>query len=455
MKSICPNLKLFDKKVLVLGLSKSGISAAKYLNKAGADVYLTESREERPEDAEKIQELKNLGINVETGGHSDEFIKDSYIAVTSPGIPPHSDIMKRLKEEKIKVISEIELAYSQTGVPFIVITGTNGKTTTTALTAHILSSEYNAEPCGNYGVPPCDLLDKDLDFMVCECSSFQLEYSNSFQPQISVWTNFTPDHIDWHGGLENYFKAKAKIFKGPQAPQFSVLNAKDEKLFEFSKECGGTVFLFDGDIGKNCSYIKDGAIYFKRDDKEERIIDLADCPLIGNHNYQNVMCAVIAAKIEGVSNEDIKKSIMSFKVPEHRLEKFAQNDRTVFYNDSKATNPEASLVAINSFNGCDVVLIAGGRDKNTDLAEFCDAVKKHIKTVVLIGEAADRFDENLRENGFDNIIRENTMQSAIDKSIELNPDVVLLSPACASFDMFSGYEERGRVFKDYVLSKIN
>ena len=454
MKSICPNLKLFDKKVLVLGLSKSGISAAKYLNKAGADVYLTESREQKPEDVEKIQELKNLGINVETGGHSDEFIKDAYIAVTSPGIPPHSDIMKRLKEEKITVISEVELAYSQTGVPFIAITGTNGKTTTTALTAHILSSEFKAEPCGNYGVPPCDLLDKDLDFMVCECSSFQLEYSNSFVPQISVWTNFTPDHIDWHGGLENYFKAKAKIFKGPQAPQFSVLNAKDERLLHFSKECGGTVFLFDADIGENCSYIREEAIYFKRSGKEEKIITLDECPLIGNHNYQNVMCAIIAAKIEGVSNEDIKKSIMSFKVPEHRLEKFAQKEKTVFYNDSKATNPEASLVAINSFNGCDVVLIAGGRDKNTDLAEFCNAVKKHIKTVVLIGEAADRFDENLRENGFDNIIRENTMQSAIDKSIELNPDVVLLSPACASFDMFSGYEERGRVFKDYVLSKI-
>ncbi len=454
MKSICPNLKLFDKKVLVLGLSKSGISAAKYLNKAGADVYLTESREQKPEDVEKIQELKNLGINVETGGHSDEFIKDAYIAVTSPGIPPHSDIMKRLKEEKITVISEVELAYSQTGVPFIAITGTNGKTTTTALTAHILSSEFKAEPCGNYGVPPCDLLDKDLDFMVCECSSFQLEYSNSFVPQISVWTNFTPDHIDWHGGLENYFKAKAKIFKGPQAPQFSVLNAKDERLLHFSKECGGTLFLFDADIGENCSYIREEAIYFKRSGKEEKIITLDECPLIGNHNYQNVMCAIIAAKIEGVSNEDIKKSIMSFKVPEHRLEKFAQKEKTVFYNDSKATNPEASLVAINSFNGCDVVLIAGGRDKNTDLAEFCDAVKKHIKTVVLIGEAADRFDENLRENGFDNIIRENTMQSAIDKSIELNPDVVLLSPACASFDMFSGYEERGRVFKDYVLSKI-
>lgn len=455
MKAICPNLKLFDKKVLVLGLSKSGISAAKYLNSAGADVYLTESREPKSGDDVKIEELRNLGVHVETGGHSDEFIKDSYIAVTSPGIPPRSDIMARLKKENIEVISEVELAFTQTGVPFIAITGTNGKTTTTALTAHILSSEYKAEPCGNYGVPPCDLLDKDLDFMVCECSSFQLEYSNSFVPQISVWTNFTPDHIDWHGGLENYFKAKAKIFKGPQAPQFSVLNAKDKKLLEFSKECTGTVFLFDGDVGENCSYIRDNSIYYKRSGKEEKIIDLCDCPLIGNHNYQNVMCSVIVAKIEGISNENIRNSIMTFKVPEHRLEKFAHTDKTVFYNDSKATNPEASLVAINSFNDCDVVLIAGGRDKNTDLSEFCDAIKKHIKTVVLIGEAADRFEENLRKNDFNNILRASSMEEAIDKSIELNSDVVLLSPACASFDMYSGYEERGRVFKQYVLSKIN
>lgn len=453
MKS-CPSLKLFDKKVLVLGLSKSGISAAKYLNKIGAEVYITEFRAEKAEDAQKIAELKELGIQVEMGGHSDEFIKDSYIAVTSPGIPPRAEIMQKLKDAKVKVISEIELAYTQTQVPFIAITGTNGKTTTTALTAHILSSEYKAEPCGNYGVPPCDLLEEDIDFMVCECSSFQLEYSNAFRPQISVWTNFTPDHIDWHEGLENYFNAKAKIFKTPQAPAFSVLNAKDEKLLEFSKECGGTVFMFAGDIGENCSYVKDNIIYFKRDGKEEEIISIADCPLIGEHNYQNVMCSVIVAKLEGVPNDKIRESIMSFKVPEHRLEKFAQNEKTVFYNDSKATNPEASLVAINSFNDGDVVLIAGGRDKNTDLKEFCDAINKHIKTVILIGEAAERFDENLKKNGFNNIIREDTMEKAIDKSIELNPDVVLLSPACASFDMYSGYEERGKVFKEYVLSKI-
>ncbi len=443
-----------ERKVLVLGLSKSGISAAKYLNKHGADVYITESRERKDEDNKTIAELELLGINVEMGGHSDEFIKDSYIAVTSPGIPPESEIMKRLKEEKISVISEIELAYTQTQKPFIAITGTNGKTTTTALAAYILSKEFKAYPCGNYGVPPCDLLDGDVEIFVCEVSSFQLEYSNAFQPQISIWTNFTPDHISWHGSLENYFKAKAKIFKTPQEPAFSVLNAKDPKLLEFSKECDGTVFIFAGEIGDNCCYEKNDAIYFKRDGKEEHIIDLKDCPLIGEHNYQNVMCAVIAAKLEGVSNENIKDAIMSFKVPEHRLEKFAQKDGIEFYNDSKATNPEASLVAIRSFNNEDVVLIAGGRDKNTDLKEFDEACKKHIKTIILIGEAADRFEENLKSDGFENIIRESSLQSAVDKAVELKPDVVLLSPACASFDMFSGYEERGRVFKDYVLSRL-
>ena len=455
MKSICPSLKLFDKKVLVLGLSKSGISAAKYLAGIGADVYLTESREQRAEDERNISELKALGVNIEMGGHSEEFIKDAYLAVTSPGIPPHSEIMGRLKDAKVNVISEVELAYTQSGVPFIAITGTNGKTTSTALTSHILSEEFKAVPCGNYGKPPCDLLNEDIDYFVCECSSFQLEYSPSFTPQISVWTNFTPDHIDWHKGLENYFKAKARIFRLPQAPAFSVLNAKDEKLLDFSKHCDGTVFLFAGEIGDNCCYEKDNAIFFKRNGKEEKIIDISDCPLIGEHNYQNIMCSVICAKLVGVDNEKIRNAIMSFKVPEHRLEKFAQYNGITFYNDSKATNPEASLVAIRSFNDQNVVLIAGGRDKNTDLTEFSEACKKHIKDVILIGEAADRFETELRKNDYNSIIRKNSMEEAIDNAIALNPDVVLLSPACASFDMYSGYEERGRVFKEYVLSKTD
>ena len=445
----------YDKKVLILGLSKSGIAAAKYLSGKCANVYITESREEKSEDKELLDELKSLDIKVEMGGHSDEFINESYLAVTSPGIPPRSEIFKRLKDANIPVVSEIELAYSESRKPFIAITGTNGKTTTVALTAHILSEEYKAEPCGNYGVPPCSLLnDNELDYFVCEVSSFQLEKSNSFQPQIACWTNFTPDHIDWHEGLENYFNAKAKIFKFPQLPAFAVFNGQDEKLYEFSKTCASNVFLFDKKAEDNCCYIEDGKIYFTRKSKTEEIIALDECPLIGHHNYQNVMCSIIVAKIEGVSNENIKKAIMSFKVPEHRLEYVTKVGNTEFYNDSKATNPESAIVAINSFNDKNVVLIAGGRDKNTDLKEFCDAVNKHIKTVILIGEAGKRFEENLKQNAFENIIFEETLQNAIDKGLSLNPDVVLLSPACASFDMFSGYEERGKVFKEYVLSKV-
>ncbi len=444
-----------DKKVLVIGLSKSGISAAKFLNRHGADVFLTEFNHAKESDAETIADLQVNGIKVETGGHSEEFLSDCYMAITSPSVPLDSEIMNKLKEKNIQVISEIELAASQTLKPFIAITGTNGKTTTTALTAHILNSESKAEPCGNYGKPPCDIVDDNtIDYFVCECSSFQLAYSPAFQPQISVFTNLTPDHITWHKTLEHYFDSKARIFKSPQAPAFSVLNAKDEKLLELSKTAGGEVFMFGDEIGQNCSYVKDNAVWFKRKGIAEKIIDTADCPLIGEHNFQNLECAIICAKLEGISNENIRTSIISFKVPEHRLEKFASHNGITFYNDSKATNPEASLVAINSFNNCNVALIAGGRDKLTDLTEFCDAVNKHITTVILIGEATERFEENLRKNGFENIIKEASMQNAVNKSIELKPDVVLLSPACASFDMFSGYEERGRIFKEDVLSQI-
>lgn len=443
----------FEKKVLILGLSKSGISAAKYLNKHGADVFITELREPKDEDLAKIKELNALGIKVEMGGHSQEFIEDAYLAVTSPGIPPHSEIFAKLKDAKVKVISEVELAYQESRKPFIAITGTNGKTTTTALTSHILSEEYKAPACGNIGNPPCDLIDENIDYFVCEMSSYQIAMSNSLQVQIACWLNFTPDHLDWHGGLENYFDAKAKLFKSPQTPAFAVFNGADEKLLEFSRHIQSQVFLFAKEVEDNCCYVKNDAIYFKRGGKEEHIIDLKDSPIIGEHNYQNIMCAVIVAKLVGIKNEKIKSAIMTFNAPEHRLEFVREYNGIKFYNDSKATNPEAAIVAIKSFNDVDAVLIAGGRDKNTDLTEFCEEINKHIKTVILIGEASERFAQNLNKNGFNNIIFEKTLQSAIDKAIELNPQVVLLSPACASFDMFKSYEERGSVFKEYALLK--
>ena len=442
-----------DKKVLIMGFSMSGKSAAKYLAHHGADVFITENREQKEEDLKDIQELEGLGIKIEFGGNSDEFLNDSYMAIVSPSVPKESELYKKVQEKNIQIISEIELAYKETGRPFIGITGTNGKTTVTALTSHILSSEYKAPECGNIGVPPTSLLDNDIDYFVCELSSFQMEHTNAFKAQIACWTNFTPDHITWHGTLENYFNAKAKLFRNPTASAFAVLNGADEKLLEFSKTVGGTVFLFDKEVDDNCCYIKDESIFYKRNGKEEFIIKLADCPLIGHHNYQNIMCCVIMAKIIGISNEHIQERIKDFVVPEHRLEKVREYNGITFYNDSKATNPEASIVAINSFNNTDVTLIAGGRDKLTTLDEFCESVKQHIKTVILIGEATERFEEALKKSGFDNILKADTMESAIDKAIELKPNNVLLSPACASFDMFKGYEERGTVFKNYVLSK--
>ena len=430
-------------KVLILGLSKSGISAAKFGVNRGYDIYITESKKEV--NLEQVKELEALGVKVEYGSHSDEFINGSSFAITSPGIPPKSEIFQRLQAKGIKIISEVEFAYLNTDIPFIAITGTNGKTTTTALVSHILSKKFSAPVCGNIGVPPTSLISEKHDFLVLEISSYQAQMTEKFKAKIACWTNFTPDHIDWHGGLENYFKAKAKIFLPPQEPEFAVLNAKDEKLVEFSKECNNVVFF---DKTEGCG-IADSAIYYKN----EEIIKLSDCPLVGHHNYQNIMCGIIIAKLVGMNNSDIREQIMSFRAPEHRLEKVREMNGITFYNDSKATNPEASIVAIESFNNVDVVLILGGRDKNTDLTEMCHSINKHIKTVLLIGEATERFEENLKKNGFSNIIKERTLESAIDKAISLNPDVVLLSPACASFDMFKSYEHRGEVFKNYVLSK--
>ena len=439
-------------KILILGLSKSGIAAAKLGINLGYDVYLTEGKSEVNEL--QVKELENLGIKVEFGGHSDEFIEGAELVITSPGIPPKSEIFKRIQEKNIPIISEVEFAYLNSDVPFIAITGTNGKTTTTVLVSHLLSQNFDAPTCGNIGLPPSSIAEDENDFLVCEISSFQAQMTEKFKPFISCWTNFTPDHIDWHEGLENYFDAKAKIFLGKQSPEYAILNARDEKLFEFSKKCKKSkVFLFDTEDYSNSSYIKNNAIWYKENNKEEKIIDIKDCPLVGHHNYQNVMCGIICAKLCGMENEDIIEGIKSFKAPEHRLEKVRELNGITFYNDSKATNPEASIVAIESFNNLNVALILGGRDKNTDLTEMCNSINKHIKTVILIGEATERFEENLKKNGFNNIMKERSLESSIDKAISLEPDVVLLSPACASFDMFSSYEHRGEVFKEYVLSK--
>lgn len=447
----------FQKKVLIVGLSVTGTACAKYLSKF-CDVYISEFSQKTEEGKDLIFQLEALNVKLEFGSHSDEFIKGSEFAILSPSIPPDSAIIKKLEENKIPYFSDIEFCQrvikDKKNPQMIVITGTNGKTTTTLLMSHIFSQKFAAPSCGNVGVSPVEFLNKNPDYLVVEASSYQLNYTQTLAPKIAVFTNLTPDHLSWHGGIDGYFEAKACIFKRMNENSFAILNYDDEKVRSLKEQIKARVFFFalnkdELPSVKNCAYIYNDAIYFE----EEKIIDTKDVPIVGAHNLQNVMCCILAAKIEGLETSLISQAIKSFKAPAHRCELIRVLDDTAYYNDSKATNPEASIVAINSFEGQKVVLIAGGRDKNTSLKEFVESVKNRISKVVLIGEATKRFMQELYESGYTNIVHAHSLEEAIDLASLDKPDAVLLSPACASFDMFKNYEERGEAFRKYVLSK--
>ncbi len=446
--------KWFDKKVLICGLSKSGIAAAEYLNSKGADCYLSEFKAAEEKDKESIEKLEKQGIHVETGGHSDEFIDDSYVAIMSPGISPQKDIYKRLKEKNIPYIGEVQLAFDETDSSFIAITGTNGKTTTTTLISHLLSDEFDAPVCGNIGIPPTTLLDKKHDFLVCEMSSYQSELSPTIKPLIACFLNWTENHIDWHNGLDNYFKAKAKLFAPEKAPTFAVFNGVDPKVSEFAEKYPYEKFIFAKEVDGNCCFVQDDKIKYKRNGKVEEIIDVSEIPLVGEHNVQNVMVAVIVAKLCGVENDKIVEKIKSFEAVEHRIEYIGTDGVHKFYNDSKSTTTEATIVALKAFPDKKVTLIMGGRDKMTDLTGLCQKVNECVDKVILIGEATQRFKENLEKDGYTNIFEAKTFEESIDKAIEYKNEIILFSPACASFDMFDNFEHRGEEFKKYVRTKI-
>ncbi len=442
---------LENKKVLILGFSTTGYAAAKYFKRCGAEVFVSESSEKQEKNKAKIDELEKLGVKIEFNGHSDEFIEGAQFCILSPSIPDDAEILKRLNEKNIEYFSDIEYVSKLENKKMIVVTGTNGKTTTTALISHILCQKYNAPYCGNIGISPLEYLDKDVDYFVIEASSFQLHYSPSCKPKIGVFCNITPDHILWHKTFENYFEAKAKMFKNMDENSYAVLNYDDENVRKLADKIKAKKYYFsmqDRNM-KNCTYFESGKIYYH----DEKIIDNKDLQIVGPHNMQNVMSAVIVAKILGLDNKTIKNALKTFKAIEHRLEYIRTIDGTDYYNDSKATNPEASIVAINSFKDKKVVLIAGGRDKKTSLKDFIAAVKERISKVVLIGEATNRFKTELAKSGYMSIVNSKTLEEAIDIASLDKPEVVLLSPACASFDMFESYEKRGEAFKNYVLSK--
>lgn len=443
------NLK--NKKVLILGFSTTGIAAAKYFQSQGADVYLSEFNKKSDKDQNEIDKLLSLNIKIEFEGHSDEFINNAEFCILSPSIPFDSPIIKKLEEKNIKYFSDIEYISFDDNEKIVLITGTNGKTTTTALTSHILSKKFKAPYCGNIGISPFEYKNKNVDYYVIEASSYQLYYSNTLKPKIGIFCNLTPDHILWHKNIENYFEAKAKPFRNMSEDDFAILNYDDEYLKRLGSEIKAKVYYFslEKQNFENCIYLENNKIIFKN----EEIIDINQMQIVGPHNVQNAMCSIISAKILGLDNSTIAEALKSFKAIEHRLEFIRTIDGTDYYNDSKATNPEASIVAINSFENKKVVLIAGGRDKKTSLKDFIEAIKSKISKVVLIGEAKARFRQELSESGYLNIVNSKTLEEAIDIASLDRPDIVLLSPACASFDMFENYEKRGEAFKNYVLSK--
>ncbi len=431
------------KKVLILGCSLTGKKSAEYFIKKGYDVYISEFGEKK----DNVEELEKLGVKFEFNGHTEDFTKNAEFCIISPSIKDTSPILSKIT---CPIYSDIEyvgvnLNYED---KMILVTGTNGKTTTTTLISHILS----IPAVGNIGNPPLNVLkNSNPDMLVVEASSYQLHYSKKLTPKISILCNITPDHINWHNTMENYIKDKTDILKRGDKNSYVVLNYDDPYTKTFKDDIKATVYYFS--LNKidyeNACYIYNNSIYFKN----EKIIELKDIPLKGNHNYQNIMCGIIAAKLQGADNETIKNKIKEFKAPAHRLEYIATIGKTDYYNDSKATNPEASNVALNAFPNKRVALIAGGRDKNTPLDEFVSYIKDRIEKVVLIGEAKERFFEALQKIGYTNVLFKNSLNEAIDEAGKNSPDVVLFSPACASFDMFDNFEVRGEAFREYVLQK--
>lgn len=444
-------MELRNKKILILGFSTTGTACAEYFIKKGANVYISEYSEMSEKQKKQAENLKNEGVKIEFGGHTDNFIDGSDFCILSPSIPTDAPVLAKLDKKNIKYFSDIEYVSKFDREKIIMTTGTNGKTTTTALVSHILSQKFNVPVCGNIGISPIEYLDKDVDYYSVEASSFQLYYSPEFAPKIGIFTNLTPDHILWHKTLENYFEAKAKPFRNMSKDDYAILNYDDVKVRQLASEIKANVYYFSlkkQDV-QNQAYLENNKIFFNN----EEIIDISELQIVGSHNIQNAMCAVVSAKILGFDNKTIKSALKSFKAIEHRVEFVRTIDGTSYYNDSKGTNPEASIVAINSFKDKKVVLIAGGRDKKTSLKDFIKAVKENISKVVLIGEATQRFKDELSNEGYLSIVNSKTLEEAIDIASLDRPDVVLLSPACASFDMFESYEKRGEAFKNYVLSK--
>ncbi|MCR5727790.1 MAG: UDP-N-acetylmuramoyl-L-alanine--D-glutamate ligase [Lachnospiraceae bacterium] len=445
------------KKVLIIGAGKSGIAAARLLMDENAEVILYDDKKQ---DETELKNKIGEGFNgkLEFENLSEGSAENIDYLILSPGVPIDSPLVLRLKKDTVKVIGEVELAYYHTKGRIVAVTGTNGKTTTTALTGYLLGKKFkNTLVGGNIGIPYTEICRQSSDdgVTVAEMSSFQLDTVDTFHPYVSMILNITPDHLDRHHTMENYINAKLNCTKNQTPQELCILNYEDEVLREKAKNIKAKICWFSSKTElENGMIYKDGVIYEMKDGEPKKVIDVDKMKLIGRHNYENVMAAVAAARFMGVEMETIREGLTEFAPVEHRIEYVNTLNGVKYYNDSKGTNPDASIQAVRAMTG-PTYLIGGGYDKGSTYDEWIDSFEGKIKKLILMGQTREKIAECAKKHGFNDYLFVESMEEAVDfcKKEAKEGDTVLLSPCCASWGMFKNYEERGRIFKDLVNKK--
>ncbi|HZP21797.1 MAG TPA: UDP-N-acetylmuramoyl-L-alanine--D-glutamate ligase [Terriglobales bacterium] len=444
-------MQLRNQRVLVVGLGKSGVASALFLAERGARVAVSDAKS--PEQLrDEMPLLLDHGISVETGQHGERTFRDQDLIVVSPGVAFDVPQLMHARERGIPVIGEVELAARFLKGHIIAITGSNGKTTTTTLAGEILvAAGEKTLVGGNIGTPAITFVDRASDdaWLVLEISSFQLETIETFHPQIAVVLNVTPDHLDRHGTFANYVAAKARIFENQTGADFAVFNADDQACVAMAKgvTAGTRWFSRTKDV-EHGTFVRGDQIVWRDASGERVIMPLGEIQLKGAHNVENVLAAACIGMLVGVAPEQIRAAVAAFKAVEHRLEYAATVRGVDYYNDSKATNVDATIKALESFPGR-IHLILGGKDKGSDYTVLNDLLQERVKCVYTIGAAAAKIESQIRGA---EVVSAGTLESAVRRASEsASPgDIVLLAPACASFDQFDSYEHRGRTFKELV-----
>jgi UDP-N-acetylmuramoylalanine--D-glutamate ligase len=447
-------MELKNKRVLVVGLGRSGVAAAFFLQDRGAKVTVSDEKSEAQLQNE-IAALLDRGVSIETGRHGERTFRDQDLIVVSPGVPADHPQLQQARTMGVPVIGEVELAFRFLQGQVIAITGSNGKTTTTTLVGEILAkSGKKTLVGGNIGTPVISMAAQSSadTLTVLEISSFQLETIQQFRPWIAAILNVTPDHLDRHHTFQAYADAKARIFENQGAGDFAVLNADDPTCLALKARVKIPCYWFSRKHGVDSgAYLKDDKIVFRREGQEQAVLSRHDIPLKGAHNLENVLAAVTIAMLAGCAPEQIRQAVVEFRAVEHRLELVATVNGVAFYNDSKATNVDATIKALESFPG-NIHIILGGKDKGSDYSVLNPLLRERARCAYLIGAAAEKIASQIQ--GAAVLVRAGTLERAVRQAFEAAKpgDVVLLAPACASFDQFENYEHRGRVFKELVHS---